>query len=96
MNKGKKMATECDKGRIRKQQEDKRDENTRIRERETQAPRNMYGLIEHLTIETKCPISERTNPGSSESDLMSVCVKRRARAYKQCAQNNNKITANIR
>ena len=45
------------------------------------------------TIETKHPISGRTNPGSSENDLVSVCVcvKRRARAYKQCAQNNNKI-----
>jgi len=46
---------------------------------------------EHLTIETKRPIFGRANPGSSESDLVSVCVKRTARAYKQCAQNNNKI-----
>ena len=65
-------------------------------ERETQASRNMYGLIEHLTIETKCPISGRANPRSSESDLVSVCVKRIARAYKQCAQNNNKITTDRR
>ena len=43
------------------------------------------------TIETKRPISGRANPGSSESDLVSVCVKGRGRAYKQCAQNNNKI-----
>ena len=63
-------------------------------ERETQAPCNTYGLIEYLTIETKRPISGCTNPGSSESNLVSVCVcvKGRARAYKQCAQNNNKIT----
>ena len=34
------------------------------------------------TIETKRPISGRANPGSSESDLVSVCVKRTARACK--------------
>ena len=37
------------------------------------------------TIETKRPIYGRANPGSSESDLVSVCVKGKARAYKQCA-----------
>ena len=42
------------------------------------------------TIETKRPISGRANLGSSESDLVSVCVKGRAHAYKQCGQNNNK------
>ena len=42
------------------------------------------------TIETKRPISGRANPGSSESDLVSVCVKGRVRAYKQCAQNDNR------
>ena len=42
------------------------------------------------TIKTKRPISGRANPGASESDLVSVCVKGKARAYKQCAQNNNK------
>ena len=42
------------------------------------------------TIETKRPISGRANLGSSENDLVSVCVKGKARAYKQCAQNNNK------
>ena len=42
------------------------------------------------TIETKRPISGRANLGSSESDLMSVCVKGKARAYKQCAQDNNR------
>ena len=35
------------------------------------------------TIETKRPISGRVNPGSLESDLVSVCVKRTARACKQ-------------
>ena len=43
------------------------------------------------TIETKRLISGRANSGSSESDLVSVYVKRTARACKQCAQNNNKI-----
>ena len=42
-------------------------------ERETQTSRNMYDLIEHLTIETERPISGRANSGSSESDLVSVC-----------------------
>jgi len=63
-------------------------------ERETHAPRNMYSLIEHLIIETKRLISGRANLGSSESDLVSMCVKRTARVYKQCAQNNNKINYN--
>ena len=43
-------------------------------QKETQAPRNMYGLIEHLHNRNKRPISGRPNPGSSESDLVSVCV----------------------
>ena len=60
--------------------------------RERPAPRKAYDLIEHLNNrKTKRPISGRANPGSSESDLVSVCAKGRARAYKQCAQNNNKI-----
>ena len=51
---------------------------------------NMSSLIEHLHNRNKRPISRRANAGSSERDLMSVCVKRRTRAYKQCAQNNNR------
>jgi len=50
-----------------------------------------YGLIEYLNNIRKRPISGPANSGSSESDPVSVCVKRSARAYKQCAQNNNKI-----
>ena len=42
-------------------------------------------------IEIKRPISGHANSGSSENDLMSVCVKGRARGYNQCAQNNNQI-----
>ena len=49
-----------------------------------------YNLIEHLHNRNKRPISGRVNPGSSENDLVSVCVKRTARACKQCAQNNNR------
>ena len=55
------------------------------RERESPAPRIMDGLNEHLHNRNNRPISGRANPGSSERDLMSVCVKRKARADKQCA-----------
>ena len=51
--------------------------NKRIQEyqngqKKTLAPRHMYGLIEHLINNIKHLISGRVNPGSSESDLMSV------------------------
>ena len=52
---------------------------------ESLAPRKAYSLIEHLHNRNKHPISGRANSGSSESDLMSMCVKGRARAYKQGA-----------
>jgi len=41
----------------------------------TQVPRKAYSLTEHLHNRNKRPISGRVNPGSSESDLMGVCVK---------------------
>ena len=59
--------------------------------KERPVPRKAYSHIEHLHNRNKRPISERANPESSESDLVSVCVKRRTRTYKQCAQNKNKI-----
>ena len=40
--------------------------------KKTLAPCLMYGLIEHLINNIKHSISGRVNPGSSESDLMSV------------------------
>ena len=46
------------------------------------------------TIETKRPISGRANPGSSESDLVSVCVKR-TRAYHNVHKIITRITADI-
>jgi len=38
----------------------------------TPASRDMSGLIEHMINNIKHPISGRANPGSSESDPMSV------------------------
>ena len=43
-----------------------------IKKRETPAPRNISSLIEHLINNMKHPVSGRANPGSSESDPMSV------------------------
>ena len=53
--------------------------------KEYPVPRKAYSLNEHLHNRNKRPISGRADPGSSESDLVSVCVKEKARAYKQCA-----------
>ena len=56
----------------------------------TQAPRKAYRLIKHLHIRDNRPITGRANPGSSERDLVSVSVKGKARADKQCINNNNR------
>jgi len=50
---------------------------------------------EHLNNIKICPIPWTCEFRVVRGDLMSVCVKRNARVYKQGAQNNNKITANI-
>ena len=42
---------------------------------ERPAPREARNLIEHLHNRNKRPISGRANPGSSESDLVSVCKR---------------------
>ena len=75
--KERKMATEYDKGRIRNNKKRWEYQNQKG---ESPAPRKAYNLIEHLHNENKRPISGRANPGSSESDLVSVCVKGKARA----------------
>ena len=54
------------------------------RGRESPSPSKAYSHIEHLHNRNKHPIYGRANPGSSESDMVSVCVKGRARAYNQC------------
>ena len=43
-----------------------------IFKRKTPAPRNMYGLVEHLNKKIRHPISGCANLGSSESDPISV------------------------
>ena len=69
----------------------KKCKNTRIKRERVQLLAKCTISSNTCTIETKRPISGRANPESSESNLVSVCVKRTARVYKQCAQNNNKI-----
>ena len=63
-------------------------------EGESPAPRKAYSIIEHLHNRNKCPISGRANPGSSESDPVSVCVKR-TRAYNNVRKIITRITADI-
>ena len=50
----------------------KEDNNTRIKQGETPAPRKVYDLNEHQINKIKCSISGRANSGSLGSDLMSV------------------------
>ena len=71
----------------------KKGKDTRIEQGEAPALREAYSLIEHLTIETKRLISGRANPGSSESDLVSVCVcKEECSCIKSNVSKNNMIT----
>ena len=63
----------------------KKGKNTRIKRESVQLFAKRTVSSNTCTIETKRPISGRANPGSSESDLVSVCVKGKARAYKQGA-----------
>jgi len=74
----------------------KKGKNTRIKRESVQFLARSTVSSNTCTLETKRPISRRANPGSSESDLVSVCVKRTARACKQCTQNNNKINCSHR
>ena len=60
----------------------KKDKNTRIKRESVQFLVRRTVSSNTYTIETKRPISGRANPGSLESDLVSVCVKRTARACK--------------
>ena len=79
------MEAKCDIHESKNNSKNKEMQEYQNKRERTQAPRKAYCLSNTCTIEIKRPISGRANPGSSESDLVSVCVKRRTRAYKQCA-----------
>ena len=64
--------------------------------RETPAPREAYGLNEHLNNRNKAYNTGCANLGSSESDLVSVCVKGKVLVYKNNVINNNMINENKR
>ena len=63
---------------------------------ESLATRKAYSLIEHLHNGNKRPISGRANPGSSESDLVSVCVKEKLVHINNVHKVIIKTTADIR
>ena len=69
----------------------KRQERYQNKKRENPAPREAYGLIQHLNNRNKASNIWTYKSRVVRKDLVSVYVKRSARAYKQYAQNNNKI-----
>ena len=72
----------------------KEGKNTRIKRKSVQFLAKRTVSSNTCTIETKRPISGRANPRSSESDPVSVCVKR-TRAYNNVRKIITRITADI-
>ena len=90
------IEAKCDMQESKKNSKNKEMQEYHNQKGERPAPRKAYSLIEHLHNETKRPISGGTNPGSSESDVVSVCVKRKLVHIKNVHKVITRTTADIR
>ena len=79
------IKAKCDIQESKNNSKNKERKEYQNQKKESPVLRKAYSHIEHLHNRNKRPISGRANPGSSESDLVSVCVKGKTRAYKQGA-----------
>ena len=89
----KEMAIGCDIDRITNNM-NKIERIPIIKKRETPASRNTSSIKPEQYKKMSNTLDVRIQSRQKRPNEC-VCVKRTGRAYKQCAQNNNKITANI-